>query len=65
MNEEQETKINWIFNSMRFLLEDSSTFDETEKNKILNDADRIELDYKVEETKLENKTENALGRKNE
>ena len=61
---EQETKINWIFNSMRFLLENSSTFDETEKNKMLDEADRIELDYKVEETKLENKTEIALGRKN-
>ncbi len=66
MNEEQETKINWIFNSMRFLLEDSSTFDETEKNKILNDADRIEIDYaKEEETPLENKTKDALGRKEE
>ncbi len=56
--EEQESKLNWVFDTLRFQLENIS--DESHKNKLLDQADKIELDYEVEETSLENKTENAV-----
>lgn len=49
MNEEQEAKLNWNFEALRFILENNSTFDEDHKQKLLDDADRIELDYTKEE----------------
>ncbi len=66
MNEEQNAKLNWCFESLRFILENNSTFDEDHKQKLLNDSDRIELDYtKEEEQSLPEKTKDALGRKGE
>ncbi len=62
MKKEIEAKINWNFEALRFILENKSTFDRDHKRKLLDDADRIELDFTIEETSLENKTENALGR---
>lgn len=64
MNKEKEAKLNWNFEALRFILENNSTFDEDHKKKLLDDADRIELDFELKETSLENKTEDALGRKN-
>lgn len=53
---EQEAKVNWNFEALRFILENNSTFDEDHKKKLLDEADRIELDFEVKETSLENKT---------
>ncbi len=65
MNEEQNAKLNWCFESLRFLLKDNVKDIEEFKygDKLLEDSDRIKLDYEVEETKLTDKTKGALGRK--
>ncbi len=61
MNEEQNAKLNWCFEALKFILENNSTFDEDHKQKLLNDSDRIELDYtKEEEQSLPSKTKDAL-----
>ena len=65
MNEEQNAKLNWLFNAVEFLLQNKFTDDEVYKNQLLDEADKIYLDYEVEETKLENKTKDSLRGKNE
>ena len=62
MNEEQNAKLNWCFEALRFILENNSTFDEDHKQKLLDNADRIEIDFtKEEKQSLPEKTEVALG----
>ena len=53
MNEEQNTKLDWCFDSLKFFLENNSTFDEVYKQKLLDDADRIEIDFTKEDKDLE------------
>ena len=63
MNEEQNVKINWLFNAVEFLLQNKFTDDEVYRNQLIDEADKIHLDYEVEETKLENKTKDALEKR--
>ena len=68
MNEEQNAKLNWCFEALKFLLKDNVKDIEEFKygDKLLEDSDRIEIDYtKEEEQSLPEKTEVALGRKEE
>ncbi len=51
MNEEQNAKLDWCFKALKYLVDNIA---------LLNEADRIQLDYEVEETSLPSKTENAL-----
>lgn len=55
---EGNAKINWLFDAVRFLLEQDQSINK-EKDKLLDNADRIELDFTKD--LLENKTENVLG----
>ncbi len=63
MNEEQNAKLNWCFEALKSLL-DNSHSPRSEINSLLDEADRIKIDYTKEEESLEDKTEGALGRKN-
>ena len=55
MNEEQNAKINWCFEALRYLVDNFALLDE---------ADRIELDFtKEEEQSLPSKTADALEKK--
>ena len=64
MNEEQNAKLNWCFEALKSLL-DNSHSPRSEINSLLDEADRIEIDYTKEEESLEDKTEGALRGKSE
>ncbi len=65
MNEEQEAKLNWCFEALKSLLENSHS-PRSEINSLLDDTDRIKIDYtKEEEQSLPSKTKDALRGKRE
>ena len=51
MNKEFEEKINWIFEALRLRIDCMPRYAKTEK--LLDEADRIEIDYSKEEKTAE------------
>lgn len=61
-----EKKIDWIFEALRYLIENTPSMNNSiygRKNKLLDDADRIIADIETEKESnptIQSKTENAL-----